>query len=134
MVEGVGDHGLEYMTGGEVLILGPTGRNLAAGMSGGVAWVLDLNPVRLNPELVDAQESAAADLARIRELLAQHHEETGSAVAARLLELTDDQLAQRFTTVMPRDYARVLAARAEAESAGLSEDEIVTVMMEAAHG
>jgi glutamate synthase (NADPH/NADH) large chain len=103
-------------------------------MSGGVAWVLDLNPIRLNSELVDAQEPAAADLARIRELLAQHRDETGSAVAAGLLELTDEELGPRFTTVMPRDYARVMAARAEAESAGLSEDEIVTVMMEAAHG
>jgi glutamate synthase (NADPH/NADH) large chain len=134
VVEGVGDHACEYMTGGETLILGPTGRNLAAGMSGGVAWVLDLNPLRLNPELVDADVPEAADLARIRELLGLHREETGSTVAAALLELTDEQLAQRFTTVMPRDYARVLAARAEAESAGLSEDEIVQVMMEAAHG
>ncbi|MCW5953808.1 MAG: hypothetical protein KIT69_16260, partial [Propionibacteriaceae bacterium] len=104
------------------------------GMSGGVAWVLDLNPIRLNTELVDPQRPEAADLARIRELLGLHRDETDSAVAAVLLELTDEQLAARFTTVMPRDYARVLAARAEAESAGLSADEIVTVMMEAAHG
>ncbi len=134
VVEGVGDHACEYMTGGEALILGSTGRNLAAGMSGGVAWVLDLNPVRLNTELVDPQRPEPADLARIRELLGLHRDETDSTVAAALLELTDGQLAQRFTTVMPRDYARVMAARAEAESDGLSEDEIVTVMMEAAHG
>ncbi|MCA0251917.1 MAG: glutamate synthase large subunit [Actinobacteria bacterium] len=134
VVEGVGDHACEYMTGGEALILGPTGRNLAAGMSGGVAWVLDLNPIRLNTEMVDPLPPAPADLARIRELLALHQEETDSTVAQGLLELTDEQLASRFTTIMPRDYARVLAARAEAESAGLAEDEIVRVMMEAAHG
>ena len=134
VVEGVGDHACEYMTGGEALILGPTGRNLAAGMSGGVAWVLDLNPLRLNTELVDAQLPTAEEVGRIRELLALHREETGSAVASALLKLPDQQLGERFTTVMPRDYARVLAARAQAESEGLSEDEIVTVMMEAAHG
>jgi len=134
VVEGVGDHACEYMTGGEALVLGPTGRNLAAGMSGGVAWVLDLNPQRLNTEMVDAESSSAADLVRIRELLVLHHEETGSALAERLLALGDDDLTARFTTVMPRDYARVLRARAEAESAGLDEDTTVKMMMEAAHG
>ncbi|MEA5116269.1 MAG: glutamate synthase-related protein, partial [Propionicimonas sp.] len=134
VVEGVGDHACEYMTGGEALILGPTGRNLAAGMSGGVAWVLDLVPGRLNTELVDAYPATGTDLVRIRELLAKHAEETGSTVAAGLHELPDEELAGRFTTVMPRDYARVLKARVEAESAGLEPDEIVKVMMEAAHG
>ncbi len=134
VVEGVGDHACEYMTGGEALILGPTGRNLAAGMSGGVAWVLDLNPLRLNPEMVDAGPADAADLVRIRELLGLHREETGSTVAEALLALSDADLGRRFTTVMPRDYARVLRARSEAESAGLGEEEVVRMMMEAAHG
>jgi glutamate synthase (NADPH/NADH) large chain len=134
VVEGVGDHACEYMTGGEALIIGPTGRNIAAGMSGGVAWVLDLVPARLNTELVDATSADAGDLARIRELLQQHLDETGSEVAARLLASPDADLAARFTTIMPRDYARVLRARAQAESAGLDEETTVKMMMEAAHG
>ena len=134
VVEGVGDHACEYMTGGEALILGSTGRNLAAGMSGGVAWVLDLNPLRLNTEMVDAAPADPSELVRIKELLGLHHEETGSTVAEALLALSDEELAARFTTVMPRDYARVLRARSEAESAGLGEEEVVKKMMEAAHG
>ena len=134
VVEGVGDHACEYMTGGEVLIIGPTGRNIAAGMSGGVAWVLDLNPCRLNTELVDALPLSDEDLARVRALLQRHAEETGSAVAERLLALSDDELRPRFTTLMPRDYARVLKARADAELAGLDEETTVKLMMEASHG
>ena len=132
VVEGVGDHGCEYMTGGQALVLGSTGRNFAAGMSGGVAYVLDLDPERLNTEMVDALTPTAEDVARIRQLLVKHAEETGSAVAERLLTL--DDLAGRFTTVMPRDYARVVAARAEAEQAGLDEEATTAMMMEAAHG
>ncbi|MBP8918747.1 MAG: glutamate synthase large subunit [Micropruina sp.] len=132
VVEGVGDHGCEYMTGGEALVLGGTGRNFAAGMSGGVAYVLDLNRDRLNTEMVDPLEPTADDLARIRQLLHKHVEETGSAVAERLLAL--DDLTGRFTTVMPRDFARVMAARAEAEQAGLDEEATTAMMMEAAHG
>jgi glutamate synthase (NADPH/NADH) large chain len=117
-----------------VLIIGPTGRNIAAGMSGGVAWVLDLNPCRLNTELVDALPLSDEDLARVRALLQRHAEETGSAVAERLLALSDDELRPRFTTLMPRDYARVLKARADAELAGLDEETTVKLMMEASHG
>ncbi|MCA0309047.1 MAG: glutamate synthase subunit alpha, partial [Actinobacteria bacterium] len=134
VVEGVGDHACEYMTGGEALILGPTGRNIAAGMSGGVAWVLDLEPARLNTELVDALPLDDEELARVKDLLARHQEETGSAVAERLLALSDDELRSRFTTLMPRDYARVLKARADAELAGLDEETTVKLMMEATHG
>ncbi|HQA78219.1 MAG TPA: glutamate synthase large subunit [Propionicimonas sp.] len=134
VVEGVGDHACEYMTGGEALILGATGRNIAAGMSGGVAWVLDLVPARLNTELVDALPVNAAELARIRELLAKHRDETESSVADRLLQLSDEELGGRFTTLMPRDYARVLKARAEAELAGLDEETTTKLMMEASHG
>jgi glutamate synthase (NADPH/NADH) large chain len=134
VVEGVGDHACEYMTGGEALILGPTGRNLAAGMSGGVAWVLDLVEARLNRELVDAQEPSVDDLARIGVLLTKHLEETGSAVAEALLAAGEDEWRKRFTTLMPRDYARVLAARAKAEAAGLDEETTIKLMMEASHG
>ncbi|MDR1712001.1 MAG: glutamate synthase large subunit [Propionibacteriaceae bacterium] len=134
VVEAVGDHALEYMTGGEVLIIGPTGRNLAAGMSGGVAWVLDMSPVRLNSELVDALPVSDTHLARIQELLRKHAEETESPVAAGLLALDAEQLRGRFTTIMPRDYARVLKARTEAEAAGLSAAEVTKIMMEASHG
>ncbi|MGB7961941.1 MAG: glutamate synthase-related protein, partial [Propionicimonas sp.] len=134
VVEGVGDHACEYMTGGEALIIGPTGRNIAAGMSGGVAWILDLALQRLNTELVDPTPANTADVARIRQLLVLHRDETGSAVAERLLTLTDGELADRFTTLIPRDYARVLQAKAEAETAGLDEESIVKMMMEAAHG
>ena len=134
VVEGVGDHGCEYMTGGEVLVLGPTGRNFAAGMSGGVAWVLDLNPLRINTELADPVTPEAGDIARIRELMEEHRAETGSLVADALLRLTDDELAARFTKVEPRDYARVMAVQAMSIADGLSETETTTLMMEAAHG
>ncbi|WP_203566384.1 glutamate synthase large subunit [Aestuariimicrobium ganziense] len=134
VVEGVGDHGCEYMTGGEVLVLGPTGRNFAAGMSGGVAWVLGLDQRRLNTELVDASEPTEADLDRITELLQRHRDETDSTVAARLLEAGRDQLRTQFTTVLPRDYARVVQARAEAAELGLDETMTTAKMMEAAHG
>ena len=134
VVEGVGDHGCEYMTGGEALILGPTGRNFAAGMSGGVAWVLDLRHDRLNTELVDAIEPGDIDLDRITELLQRHRDHTGSPRATELLELGRDQLAQRFTKVLPRDYAKVLAARADAEARGLDDAQTTALMMEAAHG
>ena len=89
VAEGVGDHGCEYMTGGRVVVLGPTGRNFAAGMSGGIAYVLDLNPARLNREMVDIDPLDEADLEFLREVVARHHAETGSAVAARLLASWD---------------------------------------------
>ncbi|WP_342371647.1 glutamate synthase large subunit [Propioniciclava soli] len=134
VVEGVGDHGCEYMTGGEALVLGATGRNFAAGMSGGVAWVLGLDEGRLNTEMVDAWELDDDDVARITELLGRHAAETDSAVARGLLDEGPEAWRGRFTKVVPRDYARVLAARASAEAEGLSEEETVTKMMEAAHG
>ena len=134
VVEGVGDHGLEYMTGGEALILGPTGRNLAAGMSGGVAWVLDLDVQRLNTEHVDPVAATAADVRRIRELLTRHLEATGSARAAELVALSDQELSLRFTRLEPRDYARIVAARDDAIAKGLDQTRITEIMMEAARG
>ena len=133
VVEGVGDHGLEYMTGGIVVILGPTGRNLAAGMSGGYAFVLDLDERRVNPELVDLNkvEDDAAD--ELHALVARHFEETGSTVAEELLGDWPAALA-RFTEVMPSDYKRVLEARAEALEEGLDDEEAAARIMEVLHG
>ncbi|MDN5762844.1 MAG: glutamate synthase large subunit [Microlunatus sp.] len=133
VVEGLGDHGCEYMTGGVALVLGPTGRNIAAGMSGGVAYFLDLDRGRLNTELVDAHTPSETDLEAVRHLVTRHFEETDSAVAKRLLE-DWASASGRFTKVLPRDYARVLDARIRAESEGLDEETTTTRMMEAAHG
>jgi glutamate synthase domain-containing protein 3 len=116
VVEGVGDHGCEYMTGGRVVILGPTGRNFAAGMSGGIAYVLDLDPSRCNMELVGFDEIGEADAIELHELVEEHHLRTLSAVAARVLEDWDAWLP-RFTKVMPHDYKRALADMAKAEHA-----------------
>ena len=134
VVEGVGDHGCEYMTGGEVLVLGPTGRNFAAGMSGGTAWVLDLNLLRLNNELADPVPMTDADIRRVRQLMAEHQAETGSVVADTLLQLDDATLAERFTKVEARDYARIMAVQAQATLDNLSDDDTTKLMMEAAHG
>ncbi len=135
VVEGVGDHGCEYMTGGTVVVLGRTGRNFAAGMSGGVAYVLDLRPVRVNSDLVDLQPLDADDATLVRALVQRHRTETESAVAWRLLQ-DWDAAAARFTKVMPRDYARVLAVRtrAEAEGLDLEGDEVWNRIMEASRG
>ncbi|WP_067829728.1 glutamate synthase large subunit [Actinomadura kijaniata] len=130
VVEGVGDHALEYMTGGRALILGPTGRNLAAGMSGGVAYVLDLNAERVNREMVDLEPLAAEDAELVRGLVERHRAETGSTVAAALLSDWDAATA-RFTKIMPRDYRRVLDAAAAARAEGRDVDEAI---MAAAQG
>ncbi|MBV2366809.1 glutamate synthase large subunit [Streptomonospora nanhaiensis] len=117
VAEGVGDHGCEYMTGGRAVVLGPTGRNFAAGMSGGIAYVLDLDTRRVNGEMVDIDPLEEADRAFLHDVLTRHHEATGSGVAAALLA-DFDTAVERFGKVMPRDYKRVLAAREEAERAG----------------
>jgi len=133
VVEGVGDHGCEYMTGGRVVVLGKTGRNFAAGMSGGVAYVLDLKTWRVNPELVELGAVGAEVGEELRELVGKHFEETGSQVAEGLLADWTAALS-RFTQVMPSDYKRVLEARAEAIEEGLSEDEASARIMEVLHG
>jgi glutamate synthase (NADPH/NADH) large chain len=126
VVEGIGDHGCEYMTGGSVVVLGRTGRNFAAGMSGGVAYVWNLDPARVNPELVDLQPVAASTeaAAALRTLVARHAEETGSTVAASLLERWESAVGE-FTAVVPRDYQRVMEAIKAAEAAGRDVDEAV---------
>ncbi|TLW90696.1 glutamate synthase large subunit [Saccharomonospora piscinae] len=130
VVEGVGDHGCEYMTGGQVVVLGRTGRNFAAGMSGGVAYVLDLQPGRVNPEMVDLDPLDDEDEETLRDAVERHYTETGSAVAHALLADWEPGLA-RFSKVMPKDYKRVLQARAQAEREGR---DVNVAIMEAAHG
>jgi glutamate synthase (NADPH/NADH) large chain len=130
VVEGTGDHGCEYMTGGTVVVLGPAGRNFAAGMSGGVAYLLDPDPRRVNTEMVTLEPPGEDDAALLRGLLERYHAETGSPVAAALLARWDAAIA-RFTKVMPDDYRRVLEAARQAELAGRDVNEAV---MAAAHG
>jgi glutamate synthase (NADPH) large chain len=130
VAEGTGDHGCEYMTGGTVVVLGATGRNFAAGMSGGTAYLLDPDPRRVNTGMADLEPVDAHDGEILRGLVARHHAETGSAVAARLL--TDwDAALPRFAKIVPHDYKRVQEAARRAEQEGLDVNEAV---MAAAHG
>jgi glutamate synthase (NADPH/NADH) large chain len=131
VVEGVGDHALEYMTGGRVVILGPTGRNVAAGMSGGTAYILDLEESLVNRELVELRGVPADEVDGLRDLVQRHADETGSAVAQQLLG-NWGQSVTRFTEIMPSDYRLVLEAQQDAREEGLTEDETTTRMMEVA--
>ncbi len=131
VVEGVGDHGCEYMTGGRVVVLGETGRNFGAGMSGGIAYVLDTDGwflSRTNLEMVDVETLPDEDVVWLHDRIERHLAETDSAVARRLLEDWDDAQA-RFVRVMPRDYKRVLEAQRQAEIDGTDPMEAI---MEAA--
>jgi glutamate synthase (NADPH) large chain len=126
VVEGIGDHGCEYMTGGQTLIIGRTGRNFGAGMSGGTAYVLDLDTARVNKEALQSgelqlHELDAEDRDIVHGLLVKHVEETESQLAARLLDNFDDTAA-RITKVLPRDYAAVLQTRLDAIEEGLDPD------------
>ncbi|WP_424214250.1 glutamate synthase large subunit [Streptomyces sp. BI20] len=133
--EGVGDHGCEYMTGGTAVVLGETGRNFAAGMSGGVAYVVDLARDNVNVGNLGAVETPSAeDLLWLHDVVRRHEEETGSTVAAKLLA-DWDTASTRFSKIIPTTYKAVLAAKDAAELAGLSESETTEKMMEAAtHG
>ncbi len=140
VVEGVGDHALEYMTGGIVTILGKTGRNLGAGMSGGTAFVLDLNERMLNAEAMAAGELIIspldnADAELVKQQLEAHLAKTGSQRAAELLADFVSNVG-RFSKVLPRDYSNVLAVRSHATAEGLDPDgEIVwNRILEATHG
>ncbi|HEX6341674.1 glutamate synthase large subunit [Umezawaea sp.] len=128
--EGVGDHAFEYMTGGRAVVLGPTGRNVAAGMSGGIAYLLDLDPADVNKAMVELQRPSPDDLRWLKEIVTRHHQLTGSAVAASLLGDWPRRSAS-FTKVMPRDYARVLEAMRLARAEGRDVD---TAIMEASRG
>jgi glutamate synthase domain-containing protein 2/glutamate synthase domain-containing protein 1/glutamate synthase domain-containing protein 3 len=124
VVEGVGDHGCEYMTGGRVVVLGPTGRNFAAGMSGGVAYVLDEERTfhkRCNMGMVGFEEPSEADAAELRSMVEEHRRRTDSPVAADVLERWGELLAAgAFVKVMPHDYKRVLRELAEREALSAS--------------
>jgi glutamate synthase (NADPH/NADH) large chain len=127
VVEGVGDHACEYMTGGRAVILGETGRNFGAGMSGGIAYVLDSDgtfPSRANPEMIDLEAPDSDDLEWLRSTLETHRAETGSEVASRLLG-DWPAAASAFVKVMPKEYKRVLLAERDALAAGTDPVEAV---------
>jgi len=126
VVEGVGDHALEYMTGGTAVILGRTGRNLAAGMSGGQAFVYKLRADRINAEALANSELhlralSEADALQLKATVERHHAETGSLLAARLLDDWDAAIAD-FTLLLPSDYSSVLEIRADAVASGVDPD------------
>jgi glutamate synthase (NADPH/NADH) large chain len=136
VVEGVGDHGCEYMTGGRVVVLGPTGRNFGAGMSGGIAFVYDPNdafPALVNYELVELEPLDDADREWLRATVERHKEATGSSLAERILDQWESEV-EAFCKVMPKDYRRVLAVIEESARLGLSEEETDVRVMESAHG
>ncbi len=123
VVEGVGDHGCEYMTGGRVVVLGDTGRNFAAGMSGGIAYVYDKQgkfPARCNMEMVELEDMTQDDRALVYGLVKNHYEFTQSEAAGAILEDFDGQ-TKHFVKVMPLEYKRVLSARQMEEEMGLAE-------------
>ncbi|MGB8170548.1 MAG: hypothetical protein WCF18_23800, partial [Chthoniobacteraceae bacterium] len=134
VVEGVGDHGCEYMTGGKVVVLGKTGRNFAAGMSGGVAYILDedgdaatrCNPTMVGLEKVEDQEEIDA----LYQLVKNHADYTKSQKAFKVLALWEE-MVPKFLKVMPKDYKRVLQALKKAEADGLSGDDALNAAFEA---
>jgi glutamate synthase (NADPH/NADH) large chain len=136
VVEGLGDHGCEYMTGGRVVVLGPTGRNFGAGMSGGIAYVYDPHDVfdhNVNTEMVQLQQLDEADLAFVHDTVHAHLDHTDSTVAAAVLAAWPVE-STKFKKVMPTDYSRVLRVMKEAELEGLDEQQTLDRVMEAARG
>jgi glutamate synthase (NADPH/NADH) large chain len=136
VVEGIGDHGCEYMTGGRVVVLGETGRNFAAGMSGGIAFVHDPNNMfanRVNYELVTLQRPSTDDLDWLHEIITRHQGYTGSSRAQTILADWEWQ-SSAFCKVMPRDYERVLGVLEVATAEGLSEDATSQRVMESVRG
>jgi glutamate synthase (ferredoxin) len=133
VVEAVGDHGCEYMTGGRVVVLGPTGRNFGAGMSGGIAYVLDESgsfPARVNTQMVDVERvEDRAEAESLRALIEKHAALTGSVPARRVLDAWPTMLP-RFARVIPKDYKRVLACLKRAHDQGLSGDEAIMAAFE----
>lgn len=136
VVEGVGDHGLEYMTGGTVVILGQTGKNLAAGMSGGVAYVYDPNHdlyMRLNKQLVNTYEvTGKADKEVLEELLNKHYTYTDSDVAKKILSNLDEELSN-FKKIVPKDYEKITTLIQELKTKGYHEDEASLMAFEQIH-
>jgi glutamate synthase (NADPH/NADH) large chain len=124
VVEGIGDHGCEYMTGGTVVVLGRTGRNFAAGMSGGRAFMLDINADNVNTDMVDILAVPQDQREVLKSHISKFHAETGSDIASELLKSWDESIS-RISLVMPRDYARVLEAMERATREGLPIDKFV---------
>lgn len=126
VVEGVGDHGCEYMTGGRVVVLGPTGKNFAAGMSGGIAYVLDENNdlyIRLNKEMVSSHElTSKYDVLELKEMIKEHVALTNSAKGKKILDNFKDYLP-KFKKIIPHDYERMLTTIVQMEEKGLSAEQ-----------
>jgi glutamate synthase (ferredoxin) len=125
VAEGCGDHGLEYMTGGRAVILGPTGKNFAAGMSGGIAYVLDMDHtlyLRINKDLVTMQEvKEKYDVAELKGILEDYVKETSSELGSKILSNFEDYL-EHFKKIVPTDYQRVLVAISKYEEQGVSKE------------
>ena len=136
VVEGVGDHGLEYMTGGTVVILGRTGKNLAAGMSGGIAYIYDPNHdlyTRLNKQLVNTYEvSGKADIETLTQLLKNHYKYTNSDVAQKILSNLDHELSN-FKKIVPKDYEKITTLIQELKAKGYHDDEASLIAFEQVH-
>lgn len=136
VVEGVGDHGLEYMTGGTVVILGQTGKNLAAGMSGGIAYIYDPNHdlyTRLNKQLVYTYEvSGKADIETLTQLLKNHYKYTNSDVAQKILSNLDHELSS-FKKIVPKDYEKITTLIQELKAKGYHDDEASLMAFEQVH-
>ena len=126
VVEGCGDHGLEYMTGGYAVVLGKTGKNFAAGMSGGVAYVLDVDHAlykNVNKELVSIEEIISkSDKEKLYEILHEHYKETSSEVARHILDHFDDEL-QHFKKIIPNDYKKMLKSIKDLQDKGYHQEE-----------
>jgi glutamate synthase (ferredoxin) len=133
VVEAVGDHGCEYMTGGRVVVLGPTGRNFAAGMSGGIAYLLDENneaAARINTQMVDVERvEDPTEAEALRKLIEKHVQYTGSEHARTILSAWETKLP-KFVRVIPKDYKRALACLKRAHDQGLSGDEAIMAAFE----
>ena len=136
VVEGVGDHGLEYMTGGTVVILGRTGKNLAAGMSGGIAYIYDPNHdlyTRLNKQLVNTYEvSGKADIETLTQLLKNHYKYTNSDVTQKILSNLDHELSN-FKKIVPKDYEKITTLIQELKAKGYHDDEASLMAFEQVH-
>ncbi len=133
VVEGIGDHGCEYMTGGRAVILGPVGRNFAAGMSGGIAFVYDTSGRfvdRVNTEMVLIEDADDDDQLWLYEVVTRHHQETGSTVAEQILSSWSTEVAH-FVKVLPADYKRVLEAAEAARATGKDETEAIMASTQA---
>ena len=137
VVEGVGDHGCEYMTGGRVVVLGRTGKNFAAGMSGGIAYVLDEDNdlyIRLNKEMVSSYEvTSKYDVIELKEMLREHVAMTNSRKGKEVLDNFKDYLP-KFKKIIPHDYEKMLTAIVQMEEKGLSAEQAQIEAFYAAKG